>query len=273
LVSSWAYSFLVRIMNLPYFGWRTRSVTVTTAVLSILLDTTSPHGSCGVALGRRLGFDGFTSPWSRLASAISRARMLGVDTGDLTLHLADFGGVVELTGGVAETQVEEPVLLGRASPRRARSVDPFRSVQCVRTPSEASSRVMMRALIGSFWIALVHGGRAVSSSGYDSSNSTRPGLTTATQNSGLPLPEPMRVSAGFCVTGLSGKMLIHTLPPRLMCTGHGDTSGLDLAGGDPARLERLDAVLAVGDSSVPPLDKPVSATAVVLAVLDLRAST
>jgi hypothetical protein len=26
----------------------------------------------------------------------------------------------------------------------------------------------------------------------------------------------MRVSAGFWVTGLSGKMLIHTLPPRLM---------------------------------------------------------
>src|ERR671916_542659 len=45
---------------------------------------------------------------------------------------------------------------------------------------------------------------------------TRPGLTTATHFSGLPLPEPMRVSAGFCVTGLSGETLIHTLPPRLM---------------------------------------------------------
>ena len=43
----------------------------------------------------------------------------------------------------------------------------------------------------------------------------RPGLTTATQSSGLPLPEPMRVSAGFWVTGLSGKIRIHTLPPRL----------------------------------------------------------
>ncbi|SKU21518.1 Uncharacterised protein [Mycobacteroides abscessus subsp. abscessus] len=27
----------------------------------------------------------------------------------------------------------------------------------------------------------------------------------------------MRVSAGFLVSGRSGKMLIHTLPPRLMC--------------------------------------------------------
>src|SRR5262245_51548103 len=44
----------------------------------------------------------------------------------------------------------------------------------------------------------------------------RPGRTTATHISGLPLPEPMRVSAGFWVTGLSGKTLIHTLPPRRM---------------------------------------------------------
>src|SRR5262245_30272065 len=49
-----------------------------------------------------------------------------------------------------------------------------------------------------------------------SSNMTRPGLITATQCSGEPLPEPMRVSAGFWVTGLSGKTLIHTLPPRRM---------------------------------------------------------
>src|SRR2546430_11072855 len=43
----------------------------------------------------------------------------------------------------------------------------------------------------------------------------RPGLTTATHSSGLPLPLPIRVSAGFLVTGLSGKIRIHTLPPRL----------------------------------------------------------
>src|SRR3954470_18292228 len=45
---------------------------------------------------------------------------------------------------------------------------------------------------------------------------TRPGLTTATQPSGEPLPLPIRVSAGFFVNGLSGEMLIHTLPPRLI---------------------------------------------------------
>ncbi len=48
------------------------------------------------------------------------------------------------------------------------------------------------------------------------SNITRPGLTTATQNSGRPLPLPMRVSAGFLVKGWSGKMRIQSFPPRLM---------------------------------------------------------
>src|SRR5207245_2208465 len=42
-----------------------------------------------------------------------------------------------------------------------------------------------------------------------------PGLTTATHSSGLPLPLPIRVSAGFFVTGLSGNTRIQTLPPRL----------------------------------------------------------
>src|SRR6185436_14805453 len=49
-----------------------------------------------------------------------------------------------------------------------------------------------------------------------SSNITRPGLITHTQNSGAPLPLPIRVSAGFLVTGLSGKIRIHILPPRLI---------------------------------------------------------
>ena len=49
-----------------------------------------------------------------------------------------------------------------------------------------------------------------------SSNIMRPGLTTATHPSGEPLPFPMRVSAGFFVIGLSGKIRIQTLPPRLM---------------------------------------------------------
>jgi len=42
-----------------------------------------------------------------------------------------------------------------------------------------------------------------------------PGLTTAAQYSGSPFPFPIRVSAGFLVMGLSGKIRTHTRPPRL----------------------------------------------------------
>src|SRR3954463_7949057 len=44
----------------------------------------------------------------------------------------------------------------------------------------------------------------------------RPANTTATQPSTLPLPEPIRVSAGFLVKGLSGYTRSQTLPPRLI---------------------------------------------------------
>jgi hypothetical protein len=70
--------------------------------------------------------------------------------------------------------------------------------------------------MGSLWAARSMASRATASDTPESSNITRPGFTTATQNSGLPLPDPIRVSAGFLVTGLSGKMLIHTFPPRRM---------------------------------------------------------
>ena len=45
----------------------------------------------------------------------------------------------------------------------------------------------------------------------------RPGFTRQTQNSGEPLPLPMRTSAGFDDTGTSGKTRIQTRPTRLMC--------------------------------------------------------
>ena len=45
----------------------------------------------------------------------------------------------------------------------------------------------------------------------------RPGLTRATHNSGVPLPEPMRTSSGFFDTGTSGNTRIQTRPERFMC--------------------------------------------------------
>src|SRR5262249_37757842 len=80
-----------------------------------------------------------------------------------------------------------------------------------------TSRFTNFAFIGSLWIARRIASRAMVSSTPESSNRIRPGLTLTTHHSGEPLPEPIRVSAGFLVMGRSGYTLIQTLPPRLMC--------------------------------------------------------
>ena len=49
-----------------------------------------------------------------------------------------------------------------------------------------------------------------------SSNRCGRACTRAAQNSGAPLPEPMRTSAGFFDTGTSGNTRIQTRPARFM---------------------------------------------------------
>src|SRR5699024_11651832 len=98
------------------------------------------------------------------------------------------------------------------------------TVQCVdgkvlRTDCHSHSppsRATIRALSGSLWIARLRASRATSSDTPASSNMTRPGWTLAIHHSGELLPEPMRVAAGFFVSGWSGCRLIHTLPRRWM---------------------------------------------------------
>src|SRR5215211_9121082 len=139
----------------------------------------------------------------------------GVDPGHLLAEVPEAGAVLEAPGGVLEAEVEQ---LG---PRLAQPIDQLGVAQGPEghdrgrhQTSSRLARVTKRALTGSFWMARSMAPRASSSLTPASSKRTRPGLTTATHRSGLPLPEPMRVSAGFSVTGLSGKMLIQTLPPR-----------------------------------------------------------
>ena len=109
-------------------------------------------------------------------------------------------------GGRLEAQVEQ-LLLGLA--QLGLEVDGVELVQLVgaddvRHQNSPASRVMNRAFMGSLWIARRIASRAMSSGTPESSNMTRPGLTLATHHSGEPLPEPMRVSAGFLVSGRSG---------------------------------------------------------------------
>src|ERR1700716_3618029 len=138
----------------------------------------------------------------------------GLQTSDVLAHGAQTRVVVELPGHVLEAEVEQLLLSG------GQVVEQLLLVHLTQLGGArhqiSSDRVTNFALMGSFWMARLSASLASVSLTPASSNMIRPGFTTATQRSGLPLPEPMRVSAGFSVTGLSGKMLIQTLPPRLM---------------------------------------------------------
>lgn len=74
---------------------------------------------------------------------------------------------------------------------------------------------MIRVFTGILYAAVFNEDLAINSDTPAISYKTLPGLTTATQNSTFPLPEPILVSAALKVTGKSGKTLIHNLPPLL----------------------------------------------------------
>src|SRR2546421_8506348 len=78
----------------------------------------------------------------------------GVEAGDLLLHLAQAGVVVELAGDVLEAQVEELLLrLGQAGEQLVVvELPPFRG----RGHTISSEPGTNLALIGSFWMARSH---------------------------------------------------------------------------------------------------------------------
>src|SRR5699024_5625982 len=133
----------------------------------------------------------------------------GVDTSDVATHSLESTVVLQLAVGRLQPQFEQ-LGLGR--------LDLFGrthllvTVKCfdgkvLRTDCHSHSPpslATIRALSGSLWIARRRASRATSSDTPASSNMTRPGLTLAIHHSGEPLPEPMRVSAGFFVSGWSG---------------------------------------------------------------------
>src|SRR5439155_889803 len=110
--------------------------------------------------------------------------------------------VLELAGRVLEAQAERLAALG-ADVLDELGVGEVAQILGLHAAS-ASSRVTTFVRTGSLCPARRMASRASESGTPASSNITRPGLTTATQPSGEPLPEPMRVSAGFFVKGLSG---------------------------------------------------------------------
>src|SRR4029434_7565727 len=169
----------------------------------------------------------------------------GEDPGDVLSDLAQPVRVVELAGDVLEPEVEQ-LLFGLGQLGGQLVAVQVGQLTCLHGHHSASARFTNLHFMGSLWAARRIASWAVASGTPDSSNITRPGRTTATHHSGEPLPEPMSVSAGCLVHRLVGEDVDPDLAPTLDVAGHGDTGGLDLAVGDPGRLEGLEAVVAEG---------------------------
>src|SRR5580704_16626969 len=189
----------------------TRRVTLTIIVFSILALVTTPvtswrswrAGAGAAADSLAIGFPQFTLAKQSL------------DAGQILARRAQLGDGLGLSGRELKAQPED--LLGQL----ALPFVQFRRILIAQFldslgHQSAPARLTKRVRIGSLWAASSMASCAVARSTPAISNITRPGFTTATQRSGAPLPLPMRVSAGFLVNGLSGKMRIHSFPPRLM---------------------------------------------------------
>src|SRR5207244_1122403 len=134
----------------------------------------------------------------------------------VALGLAHLHRVRQLRRGAPEAKVEERVgELGHARPELVVAHVP-EFLRLHRRQAAAVCRSRTAVAIDSLAAASRSAACAWPPSTPSISKSMRPGLTTATQISGEPFPFPMRVSAGFLVSGLSGKTRTHTRPPRLM---------------------------------------------------------
>src|SRR6185312_3450221 len=159
----------------------------------------------------------------RIRFGISRTLFLGAralaedrrDARDIAPHLAHPRRVLELTARLLEAQIE--ALLAQLLELALEFVVGLGAhVACLHGLASSPTRTTTRVAIGSLAEARPKASRAVGPGTPSSSNMMRPGFTRHTQNSGVPLPLPMRTSAGFTDTGTSGKMRIQTRPTRLM---------------------------------------------------------
>src|SRR5580704_5685662 len=141
----------------------------------------------------------------------------GLDTGDVAAGFTQPRGVFQLPGGALETQIEAFLL------QIEDGVVHLIGAHCTNVGGfhlghdrYSAIRATKRVLIGNLAAASDSASFAVCTVTPSISKITRPGLTRANHNSGVPLPEPIRTSAGFFDTGTSGKIRIQTRPARFM---------------------------------------------------------
>src|SRR5690606_30005572 len=180
-----------------------RRSTFTTTVLSPLLLTTTP---CSTRLDILLSLRPLD------AGLLAQG---GTHTGDVAADMGHARGILQLTGRLLEAQVELLLLqIGELGSQLVLGLtDQFGSLHDY---APSPRRVMTLVRIGSLAAPRMNASLASAAGMPSSSNMTRPGLMRHTHNSGEPLPEPMRTSAGFFDTGTSGKTRIHIRPWRLM---------------------------------------------------------
>src|ERR671913_330620 len=185
-----------------------RRSTLTTTVLSCLsLITTPCKTRFGISFSSGLRFGGLLP--------LQRAHPR-----DVLADLAHPRGVLELAGRSLEAQIEllllqrQELVLKLVRRHGLEVREPLGRLH--RGPPYSAMRWMKRVLMGSFAAPRRNASRAMSSGTPSISNMMRPGATRAAQNSGAPLPLPMRTSVGFCDTGTSGKTRIQTRPWRFI---------------------------------------------------------
>src|SRR6185312_14658085 len=139
----------------------------------------------------------------------------GLDARDVAPHLPHARGVLELPARLLKAQVEHFLAqLLELALQLVVGLGPH--VARLHGSPPSPTRATTRVATDSFAEASAKASRAIGPGTPSSSNMIRPGFTRQTQNSGVPLPLPMRTSAGLRDTGTSGKMRIQTRPTRLM---------------------------------------------------------
>src|SRR5688572_597783 len=220
--SSCAFTFTVRVTIFPYTGWATRRSSATTTVFCILSLTTRPV--------RSLRLPRFGVVLVLVMSAIRGIPLLlfgqhRLQPRDVLADRAQPQRVLQCLGRAPESQPEalffelRDARLDLVDGQLANLLCSDHFVSPFSSPAPScwrSSRTTNFVRMGIFAAASAIAFCAMSFGMPSSSNITRPGFPTATQPSGEPLPFARRVSAGFLVIGVSGKIRIQTLPPRVM---------------------------------------------------------
>src|SRR6185295_18509846 len=138
-----------------------------------------------------------------------------LDARQVAAHAAHLGRRLELPHRLLNPQPEQLVVEVALAHQQVGDRQ-LANLRRLHDTVSCSKRIANLVLIGSLAEASRIALRASTSLTPSISNSTLPGRTTHTHCSGAPLPLPIRVSCGFLVIGLSGKMRTQILPPRLM---------------------------------------------------------